>query len=359
MKYEVLMSAVRAAQLLMVIRPMEIVTKKTNAGVSQLRAHIDQHVAQAVIMRSDASMDYLLRLSDSLWKSLPVNMNEDSMTSLNSTRVLEAALARSGSHTVRSMRAKSATSLPTLRAALDHYIDNALAVKPIFVDRNMNKAEYSSQEGMVWHAFASIVRNSDWNVVLSRLGIVGVELDKYNAALMAKHGTRQGLLELNEKIGRLAQAETMPRAQPVKSRRIADKSEVPVVVVDDTMFVVSVCLTREALANNPVVIKMMQDSSHLPPGLASVHQTVGLMLAQACVPVTVEKGKSPEKVVQHRMDTLIEALSARNVTIQAQREKLRKEAVDEQKEKAVSALRDMDSSLLKVLKANPELLTRV
>lgn len=357
MKYDILMSAVHAAQMLMVIRPIESATRKSMQGLSQVRSRIDQNVAAAVITQSADSMVYLRRLHDAVM-AVPLSLSEDSTTALNASRVAHASLDLPNSHSIVSLRSKGAKNLAVVRSTVDAYIDDLLSIKtPSLALKTMSPAEFNLRQGEALHQFASLIRNSDWNFVLFAMGLKGVEVDQLNRALASKHGSRQGLLELDDRIQALADPESYKKAMAPAKKTVKKASTK--VVVDESMFEVSVSLKHDAILNHPEIAKLMQEAAHLPANSDVDAVSYGLLVSQACVPVVLASGVTFEAAAQRRMDVLVDGLLERNASIKKIRDKHRAEAVAEKKSKALTALRGIDSSLLKVLKENPDLLKQI
>lgn len=390
MKFETLMSAVRSAQLLMVILPMGAISDKARIGISQLRARIENHVANASINNSTSSVNYLEHLHSEVFKNIPVNMDDASFNSLNSLAVLNSHLGYEKSMSFSSLRGVGVKSYKVVHAALDFYIESCLvlmaekdqAEPKSFKSKEEEAArleKLQDERGSVVHDFSSIVRNSDWLYVLSCLKIQNPsDFTRINSGLSAKHGSRQGYFQRNNKIYKitqdedfLAQIKGKNSYALIASGKTAGKSKTksktkakdsPILVdelVDASMFTTTVSLKQEVLMSHPFILDAMQNSSYPSKADATDSLSIATMITEACAPTVVHTGVSSEQVAQEKMDDLMRSLTRRNLEINALRAKDKKAVAEKQKESAISALRGIDKKLLKLIQDNPELLKQI
>lgn len=341
MNKDTLLNAIRATQMLTLLRPLEVASKASKAGLSQLRSRIEQYVAYGVTTKNIEAINYVEAISKQILNSKLITGDH----CFCSKKLLDAGLSGAENISLYTLKNDNFKSLIGIRNLTEVFIKDLLEILPSTMLRTTATQPAINS---VIHNFSSVCRNMDWSLTLVRLGITGKDIDAYGKLLATKHGSLQGLSALESKLTLLTTSgEILKKA----SKKTDSKS----ILIEDHMFSNHVCLSQEALIANPVIAKLMQAAAFLPKDFVDP-VSIGEMLEKVILPMVVSANETPARVAQKRLDQFVKDLNSRNAGIKKIIDKKKLGNAALKRDNALKALRGIDAPLLKLLKEHPELL---
>lgn len=329
MKKETLTTAVELGQMFTLLTPL--MRQHAGAGkafvkhVSQMRSKADDLMVAAHYEGSAAAEAHLAAMHTQVLEGIKANI--DLPLLLKEERVAyPARIAKKGSGMAR------ARNWPEILLG---------PLPGLFPRAKVADAD----RARLLHTYSSVVRNSYWGPLLHRLGIQLDVASVYSDQLSYVHGSHQGRENLRENVHSLCPTYfDAPRAIQVPGSTAAASG----------LYVLQACLSLERLMAHPEVAQLAAELS--PTGKEPEGYELAKLLGDACRPVSLNGGEAADQAMQEVLDTLLEGLAKRKAIFTKERAAARRKAKEQVKAEAKAALQKLDPKLLKMLKANPDVL---
>lgn len=346
MKKDSLLAAIQVGQFLTLLAPIGNANKEFMKDLSRVRTATHN----LAVVASFSSDPLAVQRAETRLSELAQALQSAMCTYLN----VPALLSRSRDSSTFSFSAVSKED-PAVRREAHRYngqrvlLQDALAISsgPVGLSPNTQP-----QRAALLHALSSVTRNSSWLGTLLALGLDVASAVTEDVRLVRSHSSHPG--RQNLKANQLALCPTFDEGPaPGKSR---PRRKAPTVSAAG-LFKLQVTLDNPAVLKHPDIAALALVST--PDGSELEGFKLAPLLAMATTAVTLNPGEEPEEVAQRLLDDLISGLQNRKVAIEKAAKAAKAKAEEAAREEARKAVKAMDPKLLKMLKANPDLLNDV
>lgn len=348
MKAHTLSAALQVAQMLKLLSPLTVrAGRDFEKALARINSNLQEQVLRAVQLtdtpQGARAETRITEMRDALASALTSCFNIPKLLAKNNGTSIHVSVSEVLKDDPAIKRAASRMGTLT-RMVTDEAL--AIALEPGIPSFSQ------TIRANVFHPFASAVRNNPWIDTLARLGLPLELAADQNLNLYRRHSSHQGRTKLAENLELLCPGYV---GSPPTTRSTKRKAaSIPVA----DLFYHQVALDGQRLAAHPVLMELasIAEPPNTPTGTLA---NVGGLVAEAIRPVRLGPTDQPAELMQERLDSLIAALTARKDAIQKMNSELKKKAQKAALEEARAAVKKLDPKLLKLLKANPELLSDI
>lgn len=343
MKKDSLLAAIQVGQCLSLLAPIGNANKDFMKDLSRVRTATHN----LVVLASCSSDKLAIQRAETRLSELAMALQAAMRTYLD----VPTLLSRSRGSSTFSFSAVSKDD-PAIRREAHRYnghrvlLQDALAIASGPVGLS---PETQPQRAALLHTLSSVTRNSSWLETLLALGMDVASAVTEDVRLVRSHSSHPGRQKLQA--NRLTLCPTFDDSPaPSRSR---PRRNAPAVSAAG-LFKLQVTLDNLAVLKQPDIAALALVST--PDGSELEGFKLAPLLAMATTSVVLNPGDAPEEVAQRLLDDLIAGLHRRKVAIEKATRAAKAKADEAAREEARKAVKAMDPKLLRLLKANPDLL---
>lgn len=343
MKKDSLLAAIQVGQFLTLLAPIGNANKEFMKDLSRVRTATHN----LAVVASFSSDPLAVQRAETRLSELAQALQSAMCTYLN----VPALLSRSRGSSTFSFSAVSKED-PAVRREAHRYngqrvlLQDALAISsgPVGLSPNTQP-----QRAALLHALSSVTRNSSWLDSLLALGVDVTDAVTEDARLVRRHSSHPGRQQLQA--NRLTLCPTFEDNKP--AGRSHPRRKAPSVSAAG-LFKLQVTLDNLAVLKHPEIAALAVAST--PDGTELEGFKLAPLLSTATTSVVLNPGDAPEEVAQRILDDLIAGLHSRKAAIEKATKAAKAKAAEAAREEARKAVKQLDPKLLRLLKANPDLL---